>query len=227
MTAGVHAHATADRSRDADRPLEPGQAGGRRAPGEHRQEHAGAGTGDGVVGELDLLGDLAERDRDTVEAAVGDEEVRAAADDQGGNSGASHDVGHAPQVGEGLGTDEQRRRAADPVGRERPERDVAPRQRAEVGGDGVERGGGAHRFPLSAARAIRSLRSLIARHRAGDRRDHLIGQGRHVATAHRDADVAWPELAGEEGDEIVDGAAARPRVGRGGRRGWRRRRACR
>ncbi len=45
----------------ADHPLEPGQAGGGRAAGEHRQQHAGAGTHDGVVVDRDLLGERAER----------------------------------------------------------------------------------------------------------------------------------------------------------------------
>ena len=37
VAAGVHPHRAADRSRNADRPLEPGDRRRRRPPGEHRQ----------------------------------------------------------------------------------------------------------------------------------------------------------------------------------------------
>ena len=43
VPAGVHPHRPADRSRDPDEELEPGDAGGRRAPGEHRERHRAAG----------------------------------------------------------------------------------------------------------------------------------------------------------------------------------------
>ena len=46
VPAGVHPHRPADRAGHADRPLEPGEPGRRRAPGEHRQGDAAAGVAD-------------------------------------------------------------------------------------------------------------------------------------------------------------------------------------
>ena len=81
VPAGVHAHAPADRARNADRPFEPAEAGTRRAARQHRKADGGAGAHDAPVdGEGLEVGP--ENDRETGEPGIGDEEIGSLADNE-------------------------------------------------------------------------------------------------------------------------------------------------
>ena len=75
VTAGVHPHRAADRAGHADRPLEPGEAGRRRAPGQHRAAATAAagrddrGAPSASISERDVAGERGDRHRDAAKPA--------------------------------------------------------------------------------------------------------------------------------------------------------------
>ena len=83
VTAGVHAHGAADTARDADEESERTHAGRRGLAGEHRQRDRGPGSDlRRIAIDRKVFEVAAEGQRDTVEAAVGDQQVRATSDHQ-------------------------------------------------------------------------------------------------------------------------------------------------
>ena len=94
VAAGVHAHRATDRAGDPDEELEAGPARGGETAGEHREgDRRAGGDDDGPVRlvtgrrrrwrrESDPLEVTFEHDAEPGEAGVGDEQVRAAADDE-------------------------------------------------------------------------------------------------------------------------------------------------
>ena len=125
MTARVHAHRAADRAGYADGPLEPGEAGGRRASSHDRKQGRGAG-GDRRAVDRDVLEGLAQRDGETVEAVIGDEEVRTLADDEDVDTGGGHFRANQREVALRFHRREERGRAPDPIRGEGPDGHVAP-----------------------------------------------------------------------------------------------------
>ena len=203
MSAGVHAHRAADRTGDADRPLEAPDTGGGEPAGDDRQAGGAADADrDHAVG---LRSDLERRqarsghDDQAGEAGVGDQQVRALADDQQ-QEAAIHPARPAPRARGDACQDlrivdvhEPAGRSAHAVGAQRAERRVA--EQREAGDRDPAR---AHPAPPS------------------ERGEEVIGQRRQVAGAERDAEVAGPQLGHEVGDEV---GPARHVADRGGRMG--------
>ena len=135
VSAGVHAHRAADRTGDADRPLEAPDTGGGEPAGDDRQ--AGGATDahrDHAVG---LRSDLERRqarsghDDQPGEAGVGDQQVRALPDDQQRRRRSTR-LGQLPERGGDACQDlrivdvhEPAGRSAHAVGAQRAERHVA------------------------------------------------------------------------------------------------------
>ena len=121
----------------ADRPLQPGEAGGRGAPGQHRQADRAAGPHRRPV-HLDGREILTQGDGQPGEAGVGDEQVRAPADDQDVDTGRRHRPPGQLQVVLVLRPQQQGGRSADPVGGERAEGNVPPGPLAQDRGGGLD-----------------------------------------------------------------------------------------
>ena len=121
VPAGVHPHRAADRAGHADGPLEPGEPGRRGAAGHHRQAGRAAGASPRSPS-MSIVGERARpaRPPDPAKPGVGDQQVRAPADDQ-------HRHRRWPATASATQAERRRRRrpdeqrggAADPVGGER------------------------------------------------------------------------------------------------------------
>ena len=185
------------------------RCGGRASAG--RQRHRPRTTS--PVEDLDVGGQLGHADGDAGKAGVGDEQVRAAADDQ-------H---RQPRSGPGRADQWPARRpcAAGPAAPpgHRPGRSSAGRAAGRASATGPR---------ISAAASTR--RQPVDRHHGHPPRrpagQHLFGQRGDVAAAHRDAHVTRAGLAGEERDEVLPAGQPHDRGCRGGRRARRRRSAC-
>src|SRR5690606_1976530 len=165
VAAGVHPHGSTDRAGDPHGPLEAGEPGGRRAPGDDGQRGCGAGSDGGAV-DLDVEEAAGERDRQPGEAVVVDEQVGALAHHEHVDAGLAHGAGHRGHVVVVRDRGEQRRRAPHPVGGAGPEWLVPPGPLAEQLGGPLDDLAGAHRSgPPSAAsrRSGSSVRSPAPR----------------------------------------------------------------
>ena len=214
--AGVHPHRAADRARARRPPTRTRSARPRRRP-----------PGDAPAGRprrractarpLDARSRRTRRRARTAMPAkprVGDEQVRALADDQRRQPGGPpprppprrRSSASAASTNSAAGP-------ADPVGGERAERDVAP-------GDGRR----ARRRPRRPPRRRGSPRRCS---RSGLEQATIVGQRGEVTRAEGEAQVAGPELARQERARTSSsGRAATPRRPTGGRRAPRRRSAC-
>ena len=153
VAAGVHPHRPADRAGDPGEELHAAPAGGGRLAGQHREPHAAPGhdrrpAGVGPVGrDLQFGQGPVEEDGDAGEALVGHEQVGPPADAEERHTRQQR-AGHGVEVGGVAGPDQHGGGAAEPVGGERGEGDVALDPSAENGGEPgrhlVERGGRAH-----------------------------------------------------------------------------------
>ena len=161
VTTGVHPHRTTDRARHADRPLEAGEPGRRGTPGGDRQERGRAEPGSSTRRiDRDLGERVPELHHEAVEPAVGDEQVRPLADDQGGHVGALERDPDRFEIGDGVGLDEHRGGAADLVGAQRSERDGRCGEGPEPRRDRRELfGSTGHRRPHLMAFAARAARA--------------------------------------------------------------------
>ena len=122
--------AAADRARHADRPLEAGEPGGDGLARQHGEADRSAGDDVRARRTVDLRGERPEHHGHTGEAAVGHEQVRAPADHEHGQPGLGRSRAADGQVVHRLGSDHERGRPADAVGRERAEGGVRARQRS-------------------------------------------------------------------------------------------------
>ena len=119
MPAGVHPHCATDRAWNADGPFEAGQPGRCGLSGEHGKRDGRTGVQLDAA-DLDAVGPLGQADRHPGESGVGDEQVRAATDDQHGKLVFGDDLGHPLDLGGRRRRHEDRRVAADAVRRQRP-----------------------------------------------------------------------------------------------------------
>ena len=140
MTAGVHADRASDRAGHADCPLETAEAGSRRPAGEHGQAHGRTGDHLGPP-DGDLLEPGTEGDGQPGEAAVGDEQVGAAPEDEHGHGRAGPTVGagHGQKLVLVRGFGHEASDTPHPVGGAGAERLVAGGETAEGPGESVER----------------------------------------------------------------------------------------
>ena len=195
VSAGVHPHRPADRTRHADRPLEPGQPARRHLAGEHGQRaptprRARRRCSASIS---NPIGERRRRHDDPREAGVGDEHVRPAPEHRppAARTPATA-LADTLQVVERADPDEHCRRATDPIGGQRADRHVELRR---------------------VRRARQRRTSRRRRSRAVDRRarssagtpgiEHLRRKRRDVAATHRDAHVAGPRLGRHETHEVV------------------------
>ncbi len=149
---GVHAHGTADRPRDADRPREPAPSGVGHPSGQHGQCHRRSRPHDAVAAavatfrEVDRGEPRAEMQHDPVEPVVRHQQVGAAAQDEHRWRGRGRRVRrvlaegrpHRVEVTRSVDLDIERRRAADPVGGQRPQRLVPRGTTPQRLGQGVQ-----------------------------------------------------------------------------------------
>ena len=112
----------------------PVQPGGGEAPREHGERHGGAGEHDGrrpgsvrrtVARQVDPLEVAFEQEPDPGEATVGDEQVRAAPDDQHGRTQLGDDVGDPRELVVRAGPDRDGERPTEAVGADLGDREPA------------------------------------------------------------------------------------------------------
>jgi hypothetical protein len=120
VTAGVHPHRATDGAGHTDGPFEAGETRGRTAAGRDGQAR---GPADAQLGarDPDELERTAEHDGDPAETAVGHEQIRAVADDEHVDTRQRDDARDLIEVIGFLARHEQIGRAADAVGRQRPD----------------------------------------------------------------------------------------------------------
>ena len=87
VPTGVHPHRPTDRTGHADGPLEPGEAGRGSTAGHDRKTAQRHRRAPRVPVDVDVGEPLAERDRETAESRVGDQQVRTLADQQDVDAG--------------------------------------------------------------------------------------------------------------------------------------------
>ena len=136
--AGVHAHPTADGARDGHRERDPAEGGLGRAGGDAGQGRGRPGLQLGAL-DLDPPEALAQVEHDPRPAAVGDQHVGPAPDDQQRHRGGAEHAGQGGQVVEGLGAQEHRRRPAQPEGGQRGQGQL-PAHPARAAGGQLVRG---------------------------------------------------------------------------------------
>ena len=130
MAARVHAHCSPDRARDTDGPFKADQAGGDTSARQHRQRHRRTSVDDGVV-EAHPFGHFRQRDGDTGEARVGNQQIRPAAHHQRRQLRVANDFRDEVEILVVAWCREHRGRAADPIGRIRRKRLVGGRERTQ------------------------------------------------------------------------------------------------
>ena len=177
VAAGVHPHRPADRTGHADRPLEAGEPGGGGAPGQHRQLHGRAGAARSVPS-MSIVAHQPGRAprrgrRSRRRPRAGSSPARRTSD------------GHAASRRR-LGRHGRRSSAVDSATTNRA---AAPPTRYVVSGpSGTSRSRRGRR--ASRRRRVDRRGSCHGPSRASAAGQHLVGQRRDVAAAHRDADVA-------------------------------------